>query len=63
MTLRIAVDAMGGDHAPAHPVEGAVKGNGERGPQGDDEPEREDGIEALGDEIVRLAAWLQAKEA
>lgn len=40
-----------------------MKGNEERGPQGDDAPEREDGIEALGDEIVRLAAWLQAKEA
>jgi glycerol-3-phosphate acyltransferase PlsX len=25
MALRIAVDAMGGDHAPAHPVEGAVQ--------------------------------------
>ena len=25
MTLRIAVDAMGGDHAPAHVVEGAVQ--------------------------------------
>ncbi|MFM8536280.1 MAG: phosphate acyltransferase, partial [Acidimicrobiia bacterium] len=22
--MRIAVDAMGGDHAPAHPVDGAV---------------------------------------
>lgn len=25
VTLRIAVDAMGGDHAPSHPVEGAVQ--------------------------------------
>lgn len=31
MTLRIAVDAMGGDHAPAHAVEGAVRAAREDG--------------------------------
>ena len=38
-------------------------GSEERGPQRDDESEGEAGVEALGEEIVRLAAWLQAKEA
>ena len=43
--MRIAVDAMGGDHAPAHPVDGAVGGRegllpdeGEAGVGEDDEP-------------------------